>query len=272
MDALKAKIPNNTLVLAITTHGAVPFRDEDAQSIKTFIVPEGMRITKISVAPIGICNMASEDDSARMVSVLKNEFKDNTVSVEEHVKRVIPKLKQLQSGIVTNVVKNKSGQPKNQLTDEFVAYSDRALTVVDYPAGSEMINKVYVKYVGEGYEHPYDFKMPMLNINFPGSDDLLQWLVAGRGGLQTRSMGLDREQYTTLSYIAGFLNLQAGVNHLVLFDYSCSSYYEDIDPRTGRLVARIAKKEGKNGGKKTRRLKRKTKTRRGKKRTTQWKH
>jgi len=268
MDLIK-NLPDNTLVLAITTHGAIP--DEDG-NVSMFKVPDGMTITKFSVSPIGVCNMASEDDSTEMVNTIAGVFRDpNIPTFEEKMKTAITKLKELQKGILSQVVKNTTGQPKDILISDFLNYSDRSLTVETYTAGEEMINKDYVKQPGEGQSHPYDFKMPILNIE--GKHDLLQLLASGRLGIPTRSMNMNKEMTIDLSSIASILQTYMDVTHLVLFDYSCSTFYE-MDPYTKRLAARNLMKEGQNGGrKKTRRRKNKTKTRKSKKRTvSRWKH
>lgn len=271
-DLTKYRFPNDTAVIAITTHGAIPV--DEAGDIVKFEVPEDMTITKLSVSPIGVCNMASEDDSAEVVKKVSDVFSDPNpeYTFEDRMKQVVPELKELQSNVASRVVKSQPrGVKKDDLTYEFLVYADRSQTLKTYKSGDKIINKDYVKYEGEGKEHPYDFKMPILNME--GNPDFLQLIIGGRFGMPTRSMGLEKETYTHLSYIAGVLRHQMNVKHLILFDYSCSSFYE-IDERTKRALAREAEKSGLNGGKKrrTRRPKRKTKTRKGKKRTTQWKH
>jgi len=268
VDLTKYRFPNDTAVIAITTHGAVP--TDESGNVATFKVPEGMTITKMSVAPVGICNMASETDTTIMVRTLSKVFSDPNpaYSFEQRMNEIVPTLRQLQGKVVTNVTKSQPRNiPKDELTYEFLVYADRSQAVKTYTQGEQLINKIYVKRPGEGIEHPFDFKMPI--INQPNNPDFLQLLTTGRLGPVTRSMGMNNEQFTTLSYIAGVLRWQANVKHLILFDYSCSSFYdEDMTKRAQRALARWSMSQGLTGGKKrTRRLKKKTKTRRGKKRT-----
>ena len=277
-DLTKYRFPNNTAVIAITTHGAIQTVKDNtgADEIVTFEVPEGMTITKMSVSPIGICNMASEDDSTNMVRTVSSIFSDPDprYKFEERMGQLVPKLKELQKGIETNVSKNQTpGVKKDELDYEFLVYADRAQAVKTYNQGEKLINKIYVKNPGEGRDHPFDFKMPILNQ--PNNPDFLQLLVTGRMGPETRSMGLNNEQFTTLSYIAGVLRWQCQVKHLILFDYSCSSFYDDEMSKTlQRKLAREANAMGYGGKKrKTRRRKNKTKTRKAKKMTlSRWSH
>jgi len=270
MDVIK-RLPNNTLVLAITTHGAIPEKDGE---VATFTVPEGMTITKMSVSPIGVCNMASEDDSTQVVKTLSRVFSDPNpaLSFEERLNNVIPILEAIQKEVVSTVSKGRAGEPKNELIYDFLAYSDRSQSVKTYTQGQKIINKDYSKYEGEGELDPYDFKMPMINVQ--NNPDFLQLLAAGRLGIPTRSMGMNKEMLTDLSTIVTVLRDYMNVKHLILFDYSCSSFY-DLKGTDARKLARDAMSKGLNGGRKrrTRRRNTKTKTRKGKKRTvSRWNH
>jgi hypothetical protein len=270
-DLTGYRFPNNTAVIAITTHGAIP--TDDAGSIVTFEVPEGMTITKMSIAPVGVCNMAAPDDSIAMARAASDVFNDPNpkYTLQQRIDTIVPILTALQKGVVANVAKRQTrGVPKNQPEYEFLVYADRSSAVNTYNPGQELINKIYVKNPGEGAGHPYDFKMPILNK--PNNPNFLQLLTQGRLGPETRSMGMNNEQYTTLSYIAGALRYQCQVERLVLLDYSCSSFYDnELTKRAQRALATWARNNGVGGKRKrTRRRKNKTKTRKANKKRVSW--
>ena len=101
VDLTKYRFPNDTAVIAITTHGAVP--TDESGNVATFKVPEGMTITKMSVAPVGICNMASETDTTIMVRTLSKVFSDPNpaYSFEQRMNEIVPTLRQLQGNVPT---------------------------------------------------------------------------------------------------------------------------------------------------------------------------
>jgi hypothetical protein len=221
-----------------------------------------MTITKMSVSPIGVCNMASANDSTQVVQTISSVFTDPdpTKSFEQRLQSVLPALKDIQSKIITGVAKSQvQSTEKDPFIYNFLVYADRSQAVKTYRKGDEIINKDYIKKEGEGADDPYDFKIPILNV--PGNPDFLQLIVGGRFGLPTRSMRMMEEKYVNLSVIVYVLR-EMNVKHLVLFDYSCSTFY-GLDPSLQRLLTRDAQKQGLTGGKKrrTRRRKSKTKTR-----------
>lgn len=256
-DPTKTRFPNDTAVLAITTHGAI--RTDESNNIVTFRVPEGMTITKMSVSPIGVCNMASADDSTDVVKTISSVFSDPDPkkTLEQRVQSVLPALKDKQGDVTTRVEKSQvRGTQKDPLIYNFLVYADRSQAVKTYRENDEIIDKDYVKNEGEGVDHPYDFKMPILNV--PGNPDFLQLIIGGRFGMPTRSMRMGDEQYINLSTMVILLR-QMKVKHIVLFDYSCSSFYE-LDDSLQRLLRREAEKKGLTGGKRRKTRRRKTKT------------
>ena len=255
-------LPADTLLLAITTHGSIP-TDPKTGKILTFRIPQGMTVTKLSATPIGVCNMASPDDTDDMVKTITKIFSnpDPNLTFEQRLNTAVVALNPLQKKIVSEIVKSQNrAQPKDVQIYDFLTYADKSQSLKTYTEGQEIINKDYDVNEGEGVGAARDYKMIMLND--PLQEDLLQMMMTGRVGMATRADKMNEDQSTNLLDVVEYVKKELGVKHLVLFDYSCSVFY-DTNQRDTRYLRRDAEAQGFNGGK--RRHKKKTETRRRRK-------
>lgn len=259
---MSVKLPE-TLVVFATIHGVIPVTDNQAQF---FTVQEGMKVTRIMATQPGACNVTTERQINSILIEMKNTFKDYTPNeidsiietIKPETKRVAEELKSIQ----------KNETEKNTLFETFLRRYISKPSVKVFEAGSSLLNKFLARNQDEGQESAYDFKLNIVNI--PGTPDLFDMIILGRRGPSANTRDARKvERSIYLSEIVDLLH-EVGVNHLIFFDFTCSSFEGILSERDKRSVARDSKKQGM--GRKTRRLKRKTKTRKGKKRTVQWKH
>lgn len=257
------KLPE-TLVLFVTVHGNIPV-DSTPQTYK---IPEGITVTKVSATAMGVCNITTEDTVNVIRDRIKTKFDPN--NVEESLKTVFPDLQSIKKEIVQTVESQlKSEVAHKGLFTQYLHSSDRPMTIRTYKPGEFILNKQYARNF-EGRERTYDFKINVMDV---GNPDLLDILVKGYSGAQTRRQA-NRDSVTLdTSYLISFLQGQ-GVKHVVLFDYSCSTFVDSegkpVTDRQERQFRSWLEKENFNGGKKTRRPKRKTKTRKARKGKTSW--
>jgi hypothetical protein len=233
-----------TVIVSVTLHGSI--HPEDDTPIPTFKVPEGMRIKKISAVAPGVCNVTSETQIAKINNSISSAFKNPVQyeDVDSKLPSLIQSFKQLEKNEVITILKDSGEKEK-----DFVRHTDKGYTVAEYLAGQPILQKRYSRSVGEGIDDANDFKINLLNVE--GQPDLHSLLLTGRSGATTtRASEIEEGQY--MVRLSSFVNLlqEKGVKNIVLFDFSCSDFY-DTTPRTSRALRNDAKRRKLNGGKKT---------------------
>ena len=253
-----------TLVLGITTHGSVPTCDT---GVRTIQVPEGMTVTRVNAIPLGVANMASDQDSINMSNLIRRVYEDTLLTDDEKLDVVMTQMNR-QQGIIRDVV----GKEKraDEITKGFIRRSSDPVQARVHKAGEEMIDKEFVRGTYEGSASPYDFKLNMLNVD--GTPDLLRIMATGRTIAPTRQTQYMENALVNMNAILDFVK-QRGVKNVVIFDFSCAV----VDSGTERAIRAdvySAKRRRFNGGKKKtkRRQPKKTKTRKANKKIVSWKY
>jgi hypothetical protein len=237
-----------TVIVSVTLHGSI--HPEDGEPVSTFKVPEGMRIKKISAVAPGVCNVTSETQIAKINRSITSAF-ENPVryeDVDSKLPPLIQSFKQLEKNEVITIIKD-TESTIGEKEKEFIRHTDKGYTVAEYLAGQPILQKRYSRSVGEGIDDANDFKINLLNVE--GQPDLHSLLLTGRSGATTtRASEIEESQY--MVRLSSFVNLlqEKGVKNIVLFDFSCSDFY-DTTPRTSRALRNDAKRRKLNGGKKT---------------------
>ena len=236
-----------TVIVSVTLHGSI-HPEEDGEPVSTFKVPEGMRIKKISAVAPGVCNVTSETQIAKINRSITSAFKNPVQyeDVDSKLPPLIESFKQLEKSEVVPILKDAKSTISEKEKD-FIRHTDKGYTVAEYLAGQQILQKRYSRSVGEGIDDANDFKINVLNVE--GQPDLHSLLLTGRSGATTtRASEIEEGQY--MVRLSSFVNLlqEKGVKNIVLFDFSCSDFYQ-ANPRDARALRRGA--TGFNGGKKT---------------------
>jgi hypothetical protein len=234
-----------TVVLSITVHGLMPVENG---TVTTFTVPEGMRIKKISAVAPGVCNVTTEEEIKIATDSIRKVFGSPNLTYEEIDSKLTPlieSLKTLESETIPTVRSQLKGEKDTDMSN-FLRYTDKGFSTVEYLPGKPMINKEFGRY-GEGIKTVDDYKITALNA--VGQPDIHSIIVSGRtGATMTRGSTKSEGDYLLrLSTIVTFLQ-ERGVKNIVLFDFSCSEMTEG-SPSFIRKERRNLK--GLNGGKKT---------------------
>ena len=247
-----------TLVLMISTHGVI--KTENGEPIR-MKVPDAMKITKVAVAPIGVCNVTTENQIDSLSKYISRFFEQSSEDeLDAKLSYAMSFIKAFQSSVKTTV-KSDLNTYKDEEKEEFLRYGDKPQTLYTYTSGQELLDKRYSRSREENLDRAFDYKINMLNVK--GKPDLLQYIVHGTLGPATRSTTRDEGTSIDLSDIVDFLKGK-GVKHLILFDLSCSTI-SDLNPRDIRAKRRRLELEGVSGGRK------KTKTRKTRRSKSKWK-
>ena len=237
-----------TVVLSITVHGLMPVENG---TVTTFTVPEGMRIKKISAVAPGVCNVTTEEEIEKATDSIRKVFGSPDLTYEEIDSKLTPligSLKTLESETIPTVRSQLKGEKDTDMSN-FIRYTDKGFSTVEYLPGNPMINKEFGRSDGEGIKTVDDFKISALNA--VGQPDIHSIIVSGRyGATMTRGSRKSEGDYLlTLSTIVTVLQ-EKGVKNILLFDFSCSEMTEGSE-RDKRFFRRNLVKQGLNGGKKT---------------------
>ena len=236
--------------------------------VPTFIVPEGMRIIKVSAVTPGVCNVTTGEEMKIANDSIHKVFGSPELKYEEIGPKLTPlvqSLKRIESDTIPTI---RSQLKKEEDLDmrNMLRYTDKGFKVVQYESGKPIINKEFGRSDGEGLESVEDYKITA--INAVGQPDLHSLIVSERpGATMTRgSTKSEGDFLLRLSTIVTFLR-GMGVKNILLFDFSCSELSEGSE-RDKRSFGRNLTKKGLNGG-----LRRRRRTKRGgKKRRTTRKH
>lgn len=245
----------------ITTHGNIKLENDEPVRLK---VPEAMKITKVAVAPLGVCNVTTQDQIDSLSKYIARFFEQfSEEDLDDKVSYAMSFIKSFQSNVKTKV-KSDLKTKKDEQMEEFIRYGDKRQTVYIYTSGQELLDKRYSRSREENLERAFDYKINMLNVR--GKPDLIHYMVTGKVGQITRSDTRDEGISIDLSDIVDFVKEQ-GVKHLVVFDLSCSTI-PGLEPRDIRAKRRRLEIEGVSGGRKKTKSR---KTRRSKS-YSKWKH
>jgi hypothetical protein len=285
-----------TVIACITAHGGIDV-DRNGELTEEYIVPDGVRIIKLSAVSLGVCNLVFEGETGIFIDAIfefiagRKRFTQRTVEkLAERLHELDEETKNVEGTRIQGLESRAEGEP-DRLVEEYFHHADKKYTVRTYIPGEEIINKVYVRDNREFSESPFDLKINLMNVR--GVPDLVEKITGKKTGLRSRGEDDSSEIHLNqgIDYLVG-----KGVTTIVLVDLSCSffgvqgsdftkpsaaaaasesrprksktgkktpSHEEspdsELDARTTRIARNGLKKSGQNGGKKRRNRKTKRK-------------
>ncbi len=246
-------------MLFATVHGVIPV-EEGVERL--FTVPPGIKITRVMATRPGVCNITQEDQVDRIVNDMKKTFTETITPAQINavVESIKPSTRELVKGLPGDM---KADLENKELFQQFMRSHIKTPVVKEFLPGQPIIDKYLARSPEEGIGSAHDFKLNVINV--PGTPDLFDIATSGRTGPSAalrKDAGLGKG--IDLSVVVNGLS-GMGVKHLVLFDFTCSSFDSVVSDRAERVLRRDMIQRG-VGKRKTRRRNKKTKTRKGKKR------
>jgi hypothetical protein len=243
------------IAIAVTTHGAF-VTQKDAAGVDrpvTFKVPAGINVHFIPVSAPAVCTYSTSQQIDQIINVLlyrycqpnnlseKHECTRDIDDIPASIKFMIPHLK-------THVLDSLRGLSKKEVS-EMTRTLDKTLAVKTFSSGSMIPEKEFSRSETDVREAgtEYDFRVNIVS-KYPVPD----------------LMGDKQNAILKLSVLVESL-AKKGYTDLILYDFSCGVANVPQTSRGERALARELLK-----GKSRRRQTKKTKTRRAKKRTIQW--
>ncbi len=253
------------VVLSITCHGYIPVEEKTPQQDPPmYMIPEGMTVTRVNMVVLGVCSVF-DDRTADTISGYIHTIYTNP-SEENRIAQVRDALKIGKDRGVRKV--SKDPHMLGLAIQAFKQYAKKPVEIKEY-TGRPIINKVFVRKGSDSLASKFNYRINVLNLNDETPDLFDSMNIQGNNG----------NKIVSTSQILEFLNGK-NVKRVILFDFTCADFMtqdangalKGVHPTTTRQLRRWMTTENQNGGKSRRRKSKKTKTRRGKKRTLQWNH
>lgn len=251
-----------TLVLFAPVHGSLTVTEKDTG---VFQLPKDMSIIRLMVARPGTCNITNQDQIEKVASVIQS----GPITSEDDVKRlaqsIAPIIKVMRRDVADEIDEFPDGK-------QFLDTNLVTPAVVSFQPGTTMMNKTLERDRREG-KTKYDSRLNIMNMPYHDGKpiDLFDiFPLMDKEGATTRYDAKTMGRQSLLSTLIDMLK-QHGVKKVIFIDLSCSGFKDGLfsSPREERYVRQSLEKM-KAGKRKTRRVKRKTKTRRTKKQISQW--
>jgi hypothetical protein len=263
------------MVLFATVHGVIPIitttdaSGQPKQEVGTFLVPKGMRITRVMATLPGVCNMTTNDEIEKFVKMLHDmapEIETNKDLTDEQLQQLQRRMQKEYSDILGSVQQQIKSVEDKDLYLEFVRSSISKLVLQRFGEQQPILEKFLARQSNEGVDTKHDYKLNIINMrNIPDIFDRVISISSGK--YATRAAVASEGSGIWLSELVYRLQT-LGVTNLIFVDFTCSSFEDGVlTDRGARIVRRDTITKGRGRRKRTRRSNNKTKTRRGKKRT-----
>jgi hypothetical protein len=224
-----------TVILTIATHGSIEVDHKPKTSetkeigyelidMPTFVVPDGMTITKYSEVPPGTCNiMTSEKIAEYIEEVIKPQLIDrpitnikSSINVYNYAKSIVREFPIYKREIVDELLNENRRAISRGETDKelrkFVHTYDNGYLLRQFKSGNVMLNKTYSRDNVDAHD-TYDWQIQLLNVD--GAPDLICEILG-------RSHYGDTEP-VKLEQIVNYLK-DREVSNIILLDFSCSNF------------------------------------------------
>ena len=224
---LKPCLPE-VVILGVHTHG-----ENVADLRKTIDIPKGMTLNMITSSSPGTCNFAFRNIDYVMKELIDDHIYGKPID-QEHITLAIKSLKKSQSYINRGFKNVTDPQLKTDIKN-YIHQSDSLYRQINYNSSSKFkpIDKYFIQRIGEKPTTPeFDLKIKILNM--PGFPDLFKepHFPVSHG---------DGTNETSLNNIIQYLNYR-GVKDVIIFDFSCSVYNDDLTDKETRILRRDQKK------------------------------
>jgi len=221
---------SNSVYVIITTHGLSqidPFSSD--RQLKTFEIPEGINILNIMASPIGVVNTICYKNLNAFASIISNGFENLSDEIKDNigdisvlapvVEDIQQKLKQEDKQVLRNSYIRNESDP--QLIDMQYTWDNRYN--MDYhTSDNDMLNKRFSIDIKEEKVYWLDNKIQVFNLPNQDEDlDLLDAFIQENPSKFTEHISLN------MNTIIDFLKSK-GVINIVIFDFSCSTFNQDI--------------------------------------------
>jgi len=250
------------VILANLSHGAIIIDKKGIE--KTFIMPEGISLKRAYASTPGVCNFISPESNDYFVrsirsfkgKLLKPEFNGD---LDDKIKILLDTFKKSdkEDTVVgfTNWLKERKTMTEEEFEEEddetkdtamesrrYVHTFDQFYKLSTYVPGDTVIDKKFLRTNSEATRS--EWVSILINVE-PGTHDLLTIMRP-----QTRA----GDTFLYLSDIVNYLK-DNGVEEIIIFDFSCSSFFDEEDNEIEDREIRARRRAIKNssakfGGKK----------------------
>jgi hypothetical protein len=221
----------DTVMACVTAHGGIDVTAH-GELLEHYLVPEGVKIIKLSAVSPGICNMVTEEESESFIEEIfkfirgskgrkpRKKFTRETVEkLAAHFHKLDEATDNIEGCRRQGLDSRTEGVP-DPLIEDYFHHADTKYVVQEYSGGDEILNKVYVRNNRELALSPFDLKINLMNV--VGVPDLVEKITGKKTGLRPRP-GAEDSSEIHLNHAINYLT-DRGVTTIVLVDLSCSFF------------------------------------------------
>jgi hypothetical protein len=229
-------------ILFVSTHGEISCSENnDEVNMNYIIIPEGMKITKITIGFQGNVNRMGVGSYEFALDLIDNIFKDKLLShndtvVDKAIDEIIHEVKDLgKYGVINDINNLNKKKRKNE---------EESYTVLDYihgmnnsvekfvlVGGDRIANKIYSRGREDRLKKLGDLDYTITILNSPDKKDIISDMK--------RTTRYGTQEITTEEVLNYFHS--RGINNLIIFDYSCSVY--GINTKSNKRIRLLKDRE-----------------------------
>lgn len=247
----------------VSSHGRI--NCDYFEKYKVTTIPDGIELIKISIAASGVINCFTQETISRYlveinksISGLLNEnFDENMLNnlVGRIRRSVIKKCIPVSTEIAEKKRKREEHDTDYRLHYEHVQCFDEGFKIYKLGPGDKIANKIYSRKFGEKKKNDFSIieiedpinivKLTDTMYNIPQLHDLFSDFYP------EQTYDVDYKQTISLEQILHYYKRE-GVTRLILFDFSCSLFFDEYEfTKFGNDLRRVQKlnKDVPNGGK-----------------------
>jgi hypothetical protein len=239
-----------TVVLAVNTHGSYKSNSENTD-IETFDLPTGITLRTITAAPMGTCNFVSKEVPKNLRELI-DEYDTTSKPLLDDCNKTNSCDTMLDwiTERYSNFLRNNEGVIRNEILESVQQKKRRDVTIKDETfinnAEDRYIYRKDTAYNMNKYEN--GAKVPVKSFSFNDNDVLTDDMIGiiiinmpyspdlfDKTWFSLPTSIEDKDTVTTTKSIIEYLS-DYGAKNIILMDFSCSTFSEDLDIRTKSLI------------------------------------
>ncbi len=234
------------IILIITSHGSIIEKEDDSIN-NSFVIPDGIYLKRAYASLPGVCNFVDDDSVDFYIRTIRRqkgnlERPTNFDTIDETIAmlwKVFKKRDATYIPTIHSMIRKKDDINMEEIGATTVAQKDLyfkrtrdymnmfedSFRITNYSPGDRVVNKLFSRDNSEVSHRKKSWVIRMLNVS-TGTLDLLTLFHR-----QTRHGESQMDLKTMIELLKS-----KGVEEIVLFDFSCSTFIEEFKPNRYRNI------------------------------------
>jgi hypothetical protein len=222
-------------IISVNTHGEIQLKENNTPYL--FKIPNNVNLIIVSAVVPGVCNYTDRTDIDIYNKIILDAI--NITPPSELINDVLPELNKVLYKTYLDATKKRKRDDIDM--SQYFLKTTKTARVSKYKGGDTVVDKFFTRNKDELIYDSQDYRIPILNI--AGQPDIMDNI----------NYATDTGEISMiyLSYIVKYC-IDLGMNNIVIFDFSCSSFptkTKNLNLRDVRSLRRTVSKFGVGGRK-----------------------